>query len=99
MRGGQLTCASSSTASCSGAASSRKSRSGARFLAKAPELYRRAPILHLNLTEVRAVAAELFASPHLARIESLSLAGNGLGDAEVALLAGSRHLGNLTWLD
>lgn len=70
-----------------------------RFLANAAELYRRAPILHLDLTEVQEVAAELFASPHLARIESLGLSRSGLGDAEASLLAGSPHLGNLTWLD
>jgi hypothetical protein len=73
--------------------------SAARFLANAAELYRRAPILHLNLTDVRAVVNELFASPHLARIRSLKLRRNGLGDAEATLLAESKHLGNLTWLD
>lgn len=71
----------------------------ARFLATAPELYRRAPVLHLDLTGVKPVAAELFQSPHLARIRSLSLLRNGLGDAEVAALAASPHLANLRWLD
>lgn len=71
----------------------------ARFLTTAPELYRHAPVLHLDLTGVKPVAAELFQSPHLARIESLSLLRNGLGDAEVAALAASPHLANLRWLD
>jgi len=71
----------------------------AAFLERADELYRRAPILHLDLTGVTAVAARLFASPQLARIRSLRLNGNRLGDAEVALLAASPHLGNLAWLD
>jgi hypothetical protein len=71
----------------------------AHFLASAPELYRRAPVLHLNLTGVAPVAAELFASPHLARIQSLSMLHNKLGDAEVAALAGSPHLGSLAWLE
>ena len=71
----------------------------ADFLARAAELYRRAPVLHLDLTAVKPVAAALFGSPHLARIQSLRLAGNALGDAEAALLAGSPHLSNLEWLD
>lgn len=71
----------------------------AAFLAHAAELYRCAPVLHLDLTGAAPVAAPLFSSPHLARIESLKLAGNALGDAEAALLAGSPHLANLAWLD
>jgi uncharacterized protein (TIGR02996 family) len=71
----------------------------ARFLASAADLYRRAPVLHLNLTGVQPVAAALFQSPHLARIQSLRLLRNGLGDAEVAALAASPHLANLRWLD
>lgn len=71
----------------------------ARFLSVAPELYRRAPVLHLDLTGVKPVAAELFQSPYLARIQSLDLLRNGLGDAEVAALAASPHLANLRWLD
>jgi len=71
----------------------------ARFLATAPELFRRAPVLHLTLTAIKPVAAELFASPHLDRIRSLSLRKAELGDAEAALLARSPHLGNLAWLD
>lgn len=70
-----------------------------RFLTIAPELYRRAPVLHLNLTGVKSVAAELFRSPHLTRIQSLDLRRNGLGDAEVATLAASPHLANLRWLE
>ena len=70
----------------------------ARFLAVAPELYHRAPVLHLDLTGVKPVAAELFRSPYLARIQSLDLRHNGLGDEEVAALAASAHLANLAWL-
>lgn len=69
------------------------------FLQSAPELYRRAPVLHLDLTGVKPVAAELFASPHLGRILSLQLTRNQLGDAEAVLLARSPVLGKLTWLD
>jgi uncharacterized protein (TIGR02996 family) len=71
----------------------------AKFLATAPDLYARAPILHLDLTGVEPVAEQLFASPHLARIESLSLLRNELRDAEIALLAGSPYLKRLAWLD
>jgi len=70
----------------------------AAFLARAPALYARAPVLHVQLTGAKAVAAALFGSPHLARLHSLDLMGNALGDAEVALLAASPHLANLRWL-
>ncbi len=69
-----------------------------RFLASAPQLFRTAPILHLDLTNVKAHATALFASPHLARIQSLSLTRNELGDAEIAQLAKSPYLGGLRWL-
>ena len=70
-----------------------------RFLSIAPALYKLAPIRHLDLSGVKPVAAALFASPHLARIESLSLLRNSLDDADVELLANSPNLGHLTWLD
>jgi uncharacterized protein (TIGR02996 family) len=70
-----------------------------KFVATAAELYKRAPILHLDLARTRPVAKALFGSPALARIRSLSLFGNGLTDAEAIELASSPHLGNLTWLD
>jgi len=69
------------------------------FLAAAPELYRRAPVLHLDLTGVKPAAAALFASPYLERIVSLNLWDNDLGDAEADTLARSPHLSRLTWLD
>jgi uncharacterized protein (TIGR02996 family) len=70
-----------------------------RFLAEHETLYRRAPVLHLSLSGVRPVAAQLFASPALARIRSLDLRHNELGDAEVRALTESPHLGRLDWLD
>jgi hypothetical protein len=70
----------------------------AHFLKIASALYARAPILDLVLKDVRPVAAQLFASPHLSRIRSLSLANSGLGDAELGILTHSRHLGRLRWL-
>ncbi|MEP7022534.1 MAG: hypothetical protein ABJB47_01715 [Actinomycetota bacterium] len=83
----------------------------ARFLTVAPELYRRAPVVHLILTGVQPVASELFASPHLGRIRSLSINGSWfrdvstgyvvweqIGDDEVRSLAQSPHLAELEWL-
>lgn len=69
------------------------------FLANATEIYRRAPVRHLNLSEVRPVLRELFGSPHLRQIHSLYLVRQGLGDDEIEVLASSPHLGELEWLD
>ncbi|HEX7995647.1 MAG TPA: TIGR02996 domain-containing protein, partial [Streptosporangiaceae bacterium] len=71
----------------------------AAFLATAAELYRRAPVLHLNLTAVAPVADELFASPHLRRIRSISMVAERLGDDAAIALAASPHLAELEWLD
>lgn len=70
-----------------------------RFLGDAADLFERAPILDVNLTGVAAVARELFASPHLARLRSLDLSDNGLDDDAAVALAGSPHLEKLAWLD
>jgi len=69
------------------------------YLRTAPRLYRAAPILHLDLTGVKTVAAALFDSPALARIHSLRLTNNALDDEDARRLAASPHLGNLGWLD
>lgn len=71
----------------------------AKFLSSAPELYKKAPVLHLDLTGAKPACAQLLGSPHLDRIISLRLAGNGLGDAEAIAIASSSHLGKLEWLD
>jgi uncharacterized protein (TIGR02996 family) len=71
----------------------------ATFLSIAPEVYRRAPVLHLDLNGVKPFAAELFASPYLERILSLNLARNDLGDAEARIIAASPRLAKLTWLE
>ncbi len=76
----------------------RISIDAARFLATAPQLYRTAPILHLDLANAKPHAAALFASPHLARIQTLSLHDNQLDDADIALLAKSPYLGAVRWL-
>jgi hypothetical protein len=69
------------------------------FLAHGERLYGRAPVLHLDLVELKPLAAEVFQSPLLARIHSMRLWRNHLGDREMALLAASPHVGRLRWLD
>jgi len=69
-----------------------------RFLASAGELYAKAPILHLELTNCKEVFGDLCKSPHLARIRSLDLAENGLDDEDMRTLSGCPHLGELRWL-
>jgi hypothetical protein len=69
------------------------------FLAHGAGVFERAPILHLDLVELKALAAQVFESPLLARIHSMRLWRNQLGDDEVKLLAASPHLGNLRWID
>ena len=71
----------------------------AAFLARAPELYERAPVLQLYLSGAGAVAQQLFASPHLRRIRGLGLVRCELGDAEAGLIASSPYLPELEWLD
>ncbi len=69
-----------------------------QFLANAEELYRLAPIRRLALKNVAPVVEELFSSPHLSRIVSLTMAVQQLGDREVEVLARSPHLRKLAWL-
>jgi uncharacterized protein (TIGR02996 family) len=69
------------------------------FLGQADELYQLAPIRRLALQNVAPVVEELFHSPHLARIVSLSLAHQKLGDRGIELLAASPYLGKLVSLD
>jgi uncharacterized protein (TIGR02996 family) len=69
------------------------------FLARAEELYQVAPIRRLILKGVAPVIDKLFNSPHLARIVSLGLGHQRLGDAGVELLAASPYLSKLALLD
>jgi hypothetical protein len=73
-----------------------------RFLELADELFRLAPIRHLVLICVPEVVDHLAASPHLARIRSLSLprhsGADELSDAVLARLLASPHLGQLAHL-
>ena len=70
-----------------------------QFLARASELYPTAPIRHVVLTAAREVIGELAASPHLARLTSLGLQANRLGDNGVREIAASPHLSKLKRLD
>ena len=73
-----------------------------RFLEIADHLFRLAPIRSLVLVGVGAVVDELAASPHLARIRSLSLPRHGheddLTDSALRRLVDSPHLGQLAHL-
>jgi uncharacterized protein (TIGR02996 family) len=67
------------------------------FIDHHQELYRRAPIRHLVLTEV--VGAErVFGSRALARITSIAISKSKIGDRGARAIASSPHLGKLRWL-
>ena len=70
----------------------------ALFLRIADKLYSMAPIRHLTLAGAHAVAKDLFDSPHLSRIVSMSLERCELDDDDAALLAASPHVNRLRWL-
>lgn len=79
------------------------------FLQFAPFLYSLAPLHHLTLTYSKPVMAALAASPHLARIRTIRMPNrvndneytrlNDLVDDDIAVLASSPQLANLTLLD
>ncbi len=69
------------------------------FLDHGGQLYSHAPVLHLDLVDVKLYAAELFRSPLLGRIHSLKLRKQRLDDNDAKALAASPHLGQLRWID
>lgn len=73
-----------------------------RFLEIADELFSLAPIRHLALIGIPAMVDEIAASPHLARMRSLSLplygAEDALTDETLARFLASPHLGNIAHL-
>jgi uncharacterized protein (TIGR02996 family) len=69
-----------------------------RFLELARQLYALSPIRHLDLTDVRPVIHELFSSPSLEPLRSLSLQNCKLTDKEIEILAASPFLKQLRWL-
>lgn len=68
------------------------------FLDHAAQLFAAAPIRHMDLTGVRDVTEELFASPYLGRLRSLSMDGCGLRDIHLHMLASAPQVTRLRWL-
>ena len=68
------------------------------FLDRAAELFAIAPIQHVDLTGVRDVTEELFASPYLSRLRSLGMDRCGLYDIHLQMLAASAGASGLGWL-
>lgn len=69
------------------------------FLDHASKLFAIAPVLHVDLTQLEDLGAELFATPDIGRIHSLGLQRIGLGDEGAEQLAHSPHVRNLRYLD
>jgi hypothetical protein len=67
------------------------------FALHAAELYQRAPILHVKLEGIADYPVAL-ASPLLARLVSLDLTDQEIGDEHVRRLAESPHASRLRWL-
>jgi uncharacterized protein (TIGR02996 family) len=66
------------------------------YLERADELYRRAPIRQLVLTNVGDLATAIAREPHLAQLSALTLSGKPpIGDAGLAAIATSPHLRHL----
>jgi uncharacterized protein (TIGR02996 family) len=68
------------------------------FLAQAAVLFRTGPVREIKLYQVGAALPEVAVSPYLARLRTLDLEKNELGDADLAALAQSPHLGELDTL-
>jgi uncharacterized protein (TIGR02996 family) len=68
------------------------------FLAQAASLFRCAPVRDLKLYQARTVMIGLGACPYLARVRTLDLEKNELGDTDLAPLAASSHLNELATL-
>jgi len=68
------------------------------FLSTGAEVYRRAPVRHLIVTDATGFLDQLMASPLLRRLASLDLTGNPIGDEGVETLVRSPHLGRLRFL-
>jgi hypothetical protein len=72
--------------------------SASDFLQHGEALFAKSPIRHLDLTDVEPHAEELFKSPLLKSIVSLSLKENNLSDSHMMQLGMSEYLGELRWL-
>lgn len=72
---------------------------GKTFVDHGRDVFARAPIQHLNLINAKPVFAEIVQSPFLARVQTLSIVKENLGDEEAKLLASSVHVRGLVYLD
>jgi uncharacterized protein (TIGR02996 family) len=70
----------------------------ATFLVQAGALFRLSPVRHVKLYRAAGSIAAVAGSAHLARLTTLDLEGNDLGDEGAVALAGSAHLAGLTTL-
>jgi uncharacterized protein (TIGR02996 family) len=72
------------------------------FMDNADELFRQAPILHLQLLRInqtKMTMEELAACPHFARLRGFSLPGSSVGDEKLRALFREADLGNVDTLD
>jgi len=72
--------------------------SARRFIDNAAAIFAACPVQHADLTGVPDVCEELFASPALAHLHSLSMDRDELTDAHIRILSNSPHLPHLGWL-
>jgi uncharacterized protein (TIGR02996 family) len=68
------------------------------FLRRAEDLYRLAPVRYLRVLDGGRLIPQLAASPFLARLSSLQLNANYVGDAGALALAETPHVAGLTFL-
>ena len=71
---------------------------GQTFIDHGADVFAQAPIQHLDLVDTKAVFAQVMNNPILAKVQTLTLTSDGLGDVEAKLLADSPHLKYLVYL-
>jgi hypothetical protein len=69
------------------------------FIDRAPDIFRAAPIRHLQLNGKPGEIRGAFRAPQLRQLDSLNVSDCDLTDGDVAALADSPHLQALRWLD
>src|SRR5262245_12224654 len=73
-----------------------------QFMDHADDLFRLAPLLHLQLLRVSQTTmtmSELAACPYFARLRGLTLSGSSIGDDKLAVFLGEANLENLEALE
>lgn len=71
---------------------------GKSFVEHGADVFARAPIQHLDLVDTNDVFAEIVRNPLLAKVQTLSIDRDELGDEEATLLAASPNARNLVYL-